>query len=114
MGKVDKILWQVMVLHIVCDLIVWTWSDMLSMTMGEAIQFYGVKALDSWKYHQWSNSYQKRLSGKFQKSCKPMQLSYGKTYVITRLTICVLKYLRGLCRGILKALLACKFVAAEL
>ncbi len=99
-GEKDSVANIVMIMYVVGGL--GLWSGILFM--GGVLQFYGIKVLNSWKYHQWPNKEQKKLMGKFRKSCKPMQFNYGKTYVIKRLS--VLKYLRGLSRGILRALLA--------
>ncbi len=79
------------------------WSS--TLVMGGNLHAQGKRILLSWKYHnKWPDRFTKRLMGKFRVSCKPFQLNWGKTYTIKRLT--VLKFLRSLSRGILKALLA--------
>lgn len=89
---------------------VWTltvavfWSVIL--LMGGYLHFYGVKILTSWKYHAWPTKRDKKLMSKFRKSCPPIQVNFQKAYVIKRLT--VLKFIRGLSRGILRILLTLK------
>lgn len=79
------------------------WS--LILLMGGYIHLYGSKILDSWKYHKWSNltKFEKKAMSKFRKSCCPLSIAHGKTYVIKRLT--VLKFIRGIIAGIFRALL---------
>lgn len=93
----------------IAKLIGWTalsglfWGAVL--VMGGNLHYHGNNVLLSWRYHnQWKDKFQKKIMNKFRKSCKPFQMNYGKTYVIKRLT--VLKFMRSLSRGILKALLA--------
>ena len=74
------------------------------LVVGGLLEKYGVKVLESWKYHDWGNKRDKKLMGKFRKSCKPLTLHYQKIYTVKRLT--VLKFLRGLTRAIMRVLLA--------
>lgn len=67
------------------------------------MHWYGKKLLDSWKYHQWPTKRDRALMSKFRKSCKPLRMQFGRTYVIRRLS--VLKFLRSISRGIFRALL---------
>lgn len=78
-----------------------TWCTFLSM--GGYLHWYGRKTLMSWKYHQWASSVQKKHMSKFRRSCRPLTINMGRTYVITRLT--VLKFMRGLSRGVFRTLL---------
>lgn len=79
------------------------WSS--TLVMGGQLHSQGKRILLSWKFHnQWPDKRTKIIMGKFRRSCKPFQINCGKTYTIKRLT--VLKFLRSLSRGILKALLA--------
>lgn len=73
------------------------------LLIGGYLHFYGSKVLNSWKYHRWENKAEKKLMGKFRKSCKPVCLSYKTVYIIKRLT--VLRFIRSISRGILRALL---------
>jgi len=87
-----------------------TWSGLAgifwasTLMLGGYLHMYGEKTLLSWKYHQWNNKFDNKLMSKFRKSCKPIMVSFGHTYKIRRLS--VLKFVRGLSRGILRALLA--------
>ncbi len=80
-----------------------TWS--LILLMGGYIHMFGRKILESWKYHKWIGltKVEKKQMKKFRKSCCPLSISYGKAYVIKRLT--VLKFIRGIIAGIFRALL---------
>lgn len=80
--------------------IVW-WA---TLYIGGCIHFYGMKVLESWKYHEWDNSFDKKFMKKFTRSCKPLMVNFGSTYVIKRQS--ALKFLRGLSKGILRILLA--------
>lgn len=75
------------------------------LIMGGGLYLNGNNLLLSWKYHSnWPDKFQKEVFHKFRRSCRPFVLNYGRWYVIKRLT--VLKFVRSLCRGIFKALLA--------
>ncbi|CAL8125318.1 unnamed protein product [Orchesella dallaii] len=78
----------------------------LILLLGGYINLYAKRILDSWKYHPWPTKQDRKLMRKFRKSCTPLMLNYGKTYIIKRLT--VLKFIRGLSNGILRALLTLK------
>lgn len=78
------------------------WTGVLMM--GGYMHWNGGKVLKSWKYNQWSSKADKRLMSKFRKSCKPLMFHCGKYYAIRRLS--VLKFLRGISKGIFKSLLA--------
>ncbi len=79
------------------------WS--LVLLMGGYIHLYGRKILDSWKYHKWVGltNLEKKQMKKFRKSCCPLSISYGKAYIIKRLT--VLKFIRGIIAAIFRMLL---------
>lgn len=79
------------------------WS--LVLLMGGYIHMYGRKILVSWKYHKWIGltKVERKMMSKFRKSCYPLSISYGKTYIIKRLS--VLKFIRGITAGIFRALL---------
>ncbi|CAL8092432.1 unnamed protein product [Orchesella dallaii] len=68
--------------------------------------FYGKsdKAIKSWKYVDWGSRKENMRMAKFQKSCKPWSVRYRNVNVIRKLT--VLKWNRGLMKGISRALLA--------
>lgn len=77
----------------------------LVLLMGGYIHMFGIKVLTSWKYYKWSEitAREKRILSRFGKSCVPLSIAYGKTFVIRRLT--VLKFIRGLVKGIFRTLL---------
>ncbi|CAL8125332.1 unnamed protein product [Orchesella dallaii] len=77
------------------------WSLMLMI--GGHLHVHGKRVLDSWKYHRWGRPFDTKLMSKFRKSCRPIMVSFGNTYRIRRLS--GLKFIRGLSRGILRALL---------
>lgn len=84
---------------ILASLIFWA----SSLAIGGHMYWFGKKILVSWKCYSWSNRRDKVYMSKFRKSCKPLMLNFGRTYVIRPLS--VLKFLRGISRGIFKALL---------
>jgi hypothetical protein len=61
-------------------------------------------AIKSWKYFQWQNRFEGKIFGKVRKSMRPLKVGVGCYFTIKRLT--VLKFLRGIVRGTMKALLA--------
>ncbi|CAL8125329.1 unnamed protein product [Orchesella dallaii] len=71
--------------------------------LGGYLYLNGNRVLKSWKYHPWNSRAEKNLMSKFQKSCRPIMIHYGRTYVIKKVT--VLKFLRGISRGVLRTLL---------
>lgn len=77
-----------------------------ALIVGGHMHWYGIKVLKSWKYTKWSRNYHRLLMSKFRKSCRPLTISYGKTYVIRRLS--VLKFIRGISKGIMRTLLTLK------
>lgn len=64
-----------------------------------------IHILRSWKYFDWSKSEMKQLS-KFRKARRPLAFRVGGYYCIKRLH--VLKFLKGLTNGTLRAVLAMK------
>ncbi|CAL8070838.1 unnamed protein product [Orchesella dallaii] len=51
------------------------------------------RVLLSWKYHNWDCKKDTKLMSKFRKSCTPITIHFGTTFVIKRLTL--LKFIRG-------------------
>lgn len=80
------------------------WTLMLQI----GCMFYvsGSKTLGSWKRHNWGFQEQNRLMLKFHRSCTLVLFSYGKQFVIGRLS--VLNYYKGVERGTYRALLMLK------
>lgn len=75
------------------------------LMMGGYAHLYGVKVLESWKYYKnYKSRNEKKLMSKFRKSCKPIMINYYSYFIMRRLS--VLKFVRSLSRGILRALLA--------
>lgn len=97
--KIDTSLKATMVIWTTIATLTW----IVSLEVGGIISMYGEKVLLSWKYHKWENRQEKRYMSKFRKSCKPLMVQYGRTFVIRRIT--VLKYIRGLLKGVLRTLL---------
>lgn len=66
----------------------------------------GIKLLNSWKFHensQWKSSKERREMKKFRKSCKPISLSQGNYYRITKISI--LLFAKNLCKALVKILI---------
>lgn len=64
------------------------------------------KVLLSWKTYNWGNATDAKLMSKFRKSCKPIRVSYGSQFVVGKTS--VLRFLKGVVRGTLRALLTTK------
>lgn len=75
----------------------------LLLMNGGYMHLYGNKLLDSWKCYQWQTRKDKAIMSKFRRSCKPLMIHFGRTYVIRQLS--VLKFIRSISRGIFRALL---------
>lgn len=75
------------------------------LLMGGYLHFFTGKVLSSWKYNNWNelSRHERKIMRKFRKSCLPLYIGYGKTYIIKRLS--VLKFIRGLTVSIFRALL---------
>lgn len=71
---------------------------------GGYVYLQGGNILKSWKRHDWGNRYHNRLMGKFRRSCRPLTISYQKMFTMRKLTM--LRFVRGLTRGIFRMLLA--------
>ncbi len=61
------------------------------------------KVLMSWKIHDWGLKEQNKLMSKFCRSCTPILLCYGSSFVVGKLSI--LRYFRVITRGTIRALL---------
>ncbi|CAL8070812.1 unnamed protein product [Orchesella dallaii] len=77
------------------------WTIVLSF--GGYLYYHTHKVLLSWKCHGWNCRADSKLMAKFRKSCTPITVHHGKTFVIRPLT--VLKFIRGLTVGTFRALL---------
>ncbi|CAL8125320.1 unnamed protein product [Orchesella dallaii] len=85
---------------VVASVLIWS----LVLLMGGYLHEYGIRGLKSWKYHQWESREERQVMSKFRKSCTPITLNFGKTYVIRRLT--VFKFIRQITRGVFRTLMA--------
>lgn len=61
------------------------------LLIGGYMHAHGQKTIRSWTIHNWGSKETNKVMKKFAKSCLPLAICYGKTYIITRLGI--LKFL---------------------
>jgi len=66
----------------------------------------GTKVIKSWKVDEKNYQGESKVMKKFARSCKPIVLSYGKQFVVGRVSVLV--FFRGIVRGTFRALLATK------
>lgn len=68
----------------------------------------GNKILNSWRcYLGWNFvGCSKKVFSKFRRSCKPIMINYGKVFIIRKVSVLI--FLRGLMRGMMRALLTLK------
>lgn len=78
----------------------------LFLDLGRVFSDGSTKVLLSWKTFNWGNAKEAKLMSKFRKSCKPIRVSYGSQFVVGKVS--VFKFLRGVVRGTLRALLTTK------
>lgn len=90
-------------------LLIWTlsfltfWSFVLELGKYSAMR--GERAILSWKSGKWGPG-EKKIMQRFGKSCKPILLSYGTQFVISRKSL--LRFFRGIVRGTFRTLLTSK------
>ncbi|CAL8085924.1 unnamed protein product [Orchesella dallaii] len=91
-----------------CMLVGWSTLSLLLWTfvleLGGRLHSRGREVLKSWKLHDFGDKSANRCMSKFRKSCQPLAMNFGRTYVIRRLS--VLKFIRGLTVGTFRLLLA--------
>lgn len=80
------------------------WSSVLQVS--GMIYDHSRKTLLSWKLKNWGSRFENRLMSRFRRSCQPLTIGYGKTFVIKRLT--VLKFFKAVIRGIFRTMLMTK------
>ncbi|CAL8085921.1 unnamed protein product [Orchesella dallaii] len=91
-----------------CLLVIWStlcllfW--MVVLELGGRLHLRGREVLKSWKLHDFGDKSVNRFMSRFRKSCRPLAIQFGRTYVIRRLS--VLKFIRGLTVGTFRILLA--------
>ncbi|CAL8140111.1 unnamed protein product [Orchesella dallaii] len=91
-------------------LLVWsvggTVFALIGLTYCGALYNKGVKVLGSIKKKDWGSARNNKLIKMFVKSCIPIQIGYGRMYVLRKVN--VLKFLRSLTRGTIRVLLMWK------
>ncbi|CAL8140113.1 unnamed protein product [Orchesella dallaii] len=91
-------------------LVLWTVAGtgfvLVGLTYCGALYLKGVKVLGSMKKKDWGSARNNKLMKKFVKSCIPIQIGYGRMYVIRKVS--VFKFLRSLTKGTVRVLLMCK------
>ncbi len=78
----------------------------LFLTMSGYFHSNGNKILSSWKRYDWGSKQNNRYMCRFRKLCQPMKICNGKMFVIRKISLMV--FIRGLPRGLLRALLTSK------
>lgn len=81
-----------------------TWSGVLEI--GKHYHLNGKKVFGSWKRYDWGSKFENRVMAKFRLSCRPILLSYGKTFVVGPAS--VLNFSKGVVRGTMRCLLSTK------
>ncbi|CAL8099144.1 unnamed protein product [Orchesella dallaii] len=76
------------------------WSAVLAF--GAHLYHRGEIMMNSWRRHTWETQKYRKYMNKFRKSCKPITLHFGRTFVIRRLS--VLKFIKGLTVSTFRAL----------
>lgn len=78
------------------------WTFVLEF--GRLLFSKGTKVISSWSKKDWKNVHASKLMKTFQKSCKPLVLAYGSSFVIKKLTM--LNFYKGISRGTMRLLLS--------
>lgn len=86
----------------ICLIFLGFWLFLLEL--GRYFFVKGAKTMRSWKVCKWGSNTKQMI--KFQKSCRPILLSWGTQFVIRRAT--VLNFLRGIVRGTFRTLIVMK------
>lgn len=76
------------------------------LAIGGYLSKKGIKLLNSWKFYensQWKSFKERREMKKFRKSCKPISISQGNYYRITKISI--LLFVKNLCKALVKILI---------
>lgn len=61
------------------------WVNVL--VVGGYMHLQGRRTIRSWTLYKWQDSRETKIMKKFAKSCYPLSLCHGKTFVVTRLSI---------------------------
>lgn len=78
------------------------WS--IFLTIFGYVYSQGNKVLNSWKRATWKSKHERVLMNKFRVSCKPIMICWEKAFIVR--SVSVLVYIRGLTRGLMRALLS--------
>ncbi|CAL8146817.1 unnamed protein product [Orchesella dallaii] len=78
----------------------------LGLNFCGALYTRGFKVLSSMRNKDWGSRINNKIMKKFVKSCRPIQIGYGRMYAIRKLS--VLKYMRALTKGTMRVLLTLK------
>ncbi|CAL8146820.1 unnamed protein product [Orchesella dallaii] len=79
---------------------------LLGLNFCGALYTRGFDVLSSMRNKDWGSTINNKIMKKFVKSCRPIQIGYGRMYAIRKLS--VLKYMRTLTRGTMRVLLTLK------
>lgn len=82
--------------------IIWT----AVMEFGRLFYSQGTKVITSWKKGKWDSPLDNKIMSRFRKSCKPLLIAYGSTFIVKRSSL--LTFYKGVFRGIFRALLTTK------
>lgn len=80
------------------------WNVVLEL--GGYMHSRGKRVIHSWNGVESRYTFKGKIMRRFTKSCTPLSIHFGKNFVIRRITL--LKYHKGIARGILRALLTTK------
>jgi len=95
-SKALLLLWTVLI----------TSSWLVGLEIGKILLIKGNKVLGSCKGDIWGNRRENKTMKKFNRSCKPVLICYGKQFVIGRVSLFV--FCRGVTRGTCRLLLTTK------
>lgn len=76
---------------------------MLVILLGKLLERNSSRVANSWKLHNWGSDLENRTMKRFQRSCQPLQLSYGKVLIMRKGNL--FKFFREITRGTFRLLL---------
>lgn len=98
-NKLDKLTVAILVFASISGQAVWLFALHYSGDMVTESK----RTVSSWKGREWKTSGETKFMKKFSKSCRPMTINYHNVYILKRSSI--LRFLKNVCRGTLRALL---------
>lgn len=101
-GMLNVVAKTLLVLLTIVTLIIWAFIA----EVGRMFFTRGNKLLGSWKRNQWKSKQERELMRRFEQSCPPILIAYGRELVLRRVSI--LKFCRGVIRGTKRVLLTVK------